>query len=539
MGRRTEATEATEIETKFLVEDAAHARTLLAALGVGPRRSGRTEPVHDVYLDTEERAVLSTGYGLRIRRRGDGACEATLKGFGVADADGVVEREERTAPLPPGATDLRLLPDGPLRATMTAAVAGRALAPIVRVTGRRTRHELTPRPGLVVEVCDDHVTISAGAARVRRHEVEVELVAGTKAAYAAWVRDVVRAARLRPSRAGSKLEAGLRLARLAVPSPARVAAGRLRLEPACGPEDPASRAAAQALARLALALAAALAAARRGSVEGVHDVRTGSRRLRAVLAAFRDEVPDADRRELRARLSALRRAAGPTRDLDVVREALVVAPADTDATGLSVLRQVLAARRRRERRALATALAAPRVLGLPDLVATTAARTLRRAAPPLAVAGFGRLPAAIEPALARRSQIAGRLATAEGPALHALRIAVKHARYAAETFASAFGRPVERFAAAARTCQDALGAQQDARAVADGVRALARARGGSAARRAAAVRAAATIVEAVERGAENARATLDAAARDVLAPSALRALLDHLGKRAGTATTAR
>ncbi|MFO0933583.1 MAG: CHAD domain-containing protein [Planctomycetota bacterium] len=536
MRRRTEAT---EVETKFCVEDAARRRNLLGCLGIGPGRSGRTEPVHDVYLDTEERALLAAGYGLRLRRRGDGRCEATLKGFGAPDADGVVEREEHTEPLPTGATDLRLLPDGPLRATITAAVAGRALVPLARVTGRRTRHVVAAAAGLRVEVCDDRVTIAAGTARKARREVEVELVEGSRAAFNGWVRTVARAARVTPSRDGSKLEAALRLARIAVPSAAQVAAGRLVLEPACGPDEPASRAAAQALARLASTLAAALAAARRGAVEGVHDVRTTARRLRAVLAAFKDEVPDDDRRDLRARLSALRRAAGPTRDLDVVREALEAAPADADAEGLAVLRQVLAARRRRERSILSRALAAPALAGLPDLVATTAARVLRREAPPLAVAGLGRLPAAVEPALARRAAIAGPLAAAEGPALHGLRVAAKRTRYAAETFGPAFGKPLARFAAATRALQDALGAVQDARAVADGVRSLARARGGSKARRAAATRAAVTVVEAVERAAGTARASLDARARDVFAPAATRALLAHLGKRAGAAAAAR
>ncbi|MBL9088775.1 MAG: CYTH domain-containing protein, partial [Planctomycetia bacterium] len=299
MRRRTEAT---EIETKFRVKDAAEARNLLGGLGIGPRRSGRTEPVHDVYLDTEERALLSAGYGLRLRRRGDGRCEATLKGLGAPDADGIVEREEHTEPLPTGATDLRLLPDGPLRATIAAAVAGRALVPLARVTGRRTTHVVSPAEGLRVEVCDDRVTIAAGTGRKARREIEVELVEGTRAAFGAWVRAVARAARVAPSREGSKLEAGLRLARIAVPSAAQVAAGRLVLEPACGPDEPASRAAAQALARLATTLAAALVAARRGAVEGVHDVRTTARRLRAILAAFRDEVPDDDRRDLRTRL---------------------------------------------------------------------------------------------------------------------------------------------------------------------------------------------------------------------------------------------
>jgi inorganic triphosphatase YgiF len=65
----------TEIEVKFPGRDARHVAILLGALGVGPNRSGRSERVRDVYLDTEERAVLATGYGLRIRHRERGAAE--------------------------------------------------------------------------------------------------------------------------------------------------------------------------------------------------------------------------------------------------------------------------------------------------------------------------------------------------------------------------------------------------------------------------------------------------------------------------------
>ncbi len=534
-----------EIETKFLVHDAVHARTVLGALGVELHRTGRTEAVHDVYLDTEERAVLAAGYGLRIRRHGDGTCEATLKGFGVADADGIIEREERSAPLPPGAVDfwrlpdgLRLLPDGPLRATVQAAVAGSALAPVVRVTGRRTRHELAPRPGLVVEVCDDRVTIAAGASRVRRHEVEVERVVGTKAAYVAWIRGVVRAARLRPSRDGSKLGGGAAARARPVPSPSRVAAGRLVLEPACGPDASASRAAAQALARLSLTLAAALGAARRGSVEGVHDVRTASRRLRAVLAAFRAEVPTPTAASFArgCRRCAARRAR-PATSTSSGRRSSLPRRAPTRGASRSCARcwPHVGAERATRARDRARDAARPRA---PRPRREDRRRHAAARGPPLAIAGLGGLPAAIEPALARRARIAGPLATAEGPALHA-----PH-RGEARTLCRRGVRPRVRPAGRAvrRRRADAPGRARPPAGRARSPTGSGRSRGLEADRRRGAPPRPAPPRRSSKRWSvgpsPDARA-LEAPARAVFAPSALRDVLDHLGKRAGAAADAR
>src|SRR5439155_1718275 len=97
-----------------------------------------------------------------------------------------------------------------------------------------------------------------------------------------------------------------------------------------------------------------MAAARRGSVDGVHDVRTNARRLRTVLAAHGDEVPDERADPLRARLRALRRAAGAARDLDVLAATLRGEPArGANPAGIAALLEAVAARRAEARSALA------------------------------------------------------------------------------------------------------------------------------------------------------------------------------------------
>lgn len=317
----------------------------------------------------------------------------------------------------------------------------------------------------------------------------------------------------------------------------------LSVAPAPGPDAPAGTAAAQGLRRVAAALSDAMARARQGRADGIHDVRTLSRRAGALLSLFAHEVPAADRRRLKETLRALRRATGPTRDLDALREHLAHAPLDADPDGMEALRGRLAARRREARKARARALAGPDVAGLVAALRQTATAAARAPGPPMRVVGLPRLSRTLERALARRAAVVGSLPTARVGALHALRIAVKRARYAAELLAPSFGRPVARHAAAARRLQDGLGRLLDAEATARRLRALARAGAGDLAQGTASRATVAATVSALAAASRaegrEARRALDALCDDVLSPAALRALLDHLAKRAGTRGRAR
>ena len=298
-----------------------------------------------------------------------------------------------------------------------------------------------------------------------------------------------------------------------------------------GPSTPAGVAAAVALARLAEATRVAAERARRGEVEGVHDVRTTARRLRAALSTFRDEIAADDREALTERVRHLRDAASPARDLDVVRAALD--DAHVVGAGSATLRRRLVAARRSACASLGRALGSPPAAALVDAVRAAAARAAAHAGPPLSVAGAARLPRALERVLAARLAAGSSLATAGVAALHALRIAAKRARYAAELFAPAFGKPVTRLAAALRALQDALGGVQDARTIAS-VAAREAAAVGDARRRPAARRAARALAAHRAREARASRATLDARFRAALGPRAMRDVFAHLGRRAGT-----
>jgi CHAD domain-containing protein len=200
--------------------------------------------------------------------------------------------------------------------------------------------------------------------------------------------------------------------------------------------------------------------------------------------------------------------------------------------GVDALRDVHAARRGVGRKALRAALAAPRLLSVPERLAELATASLERPGPAFAVAGACRLPEAIEEALARRARMGRALAEAPGEALHAWRIAVKRARYAAEAFSPAFGRPVSRFVEATRELQDLLGTIQDARATREALHGLLADVPKADPRADAAVLAAGAITEAHERRAVKARRRLNDLADSALGTRELRELFEHLAKRA-------
>lgn len=527
-----------EHEWKVRPADRACARALVRALGVPPGQGGRVEPVEDVYLDTADRALLASGYGYRLRRRGGRPPEATLKALASPDATGVSSREEWTEPAPAGDADPKRLPKGALASMLAQLVGDAPLASLARVRGRRTTWQVAADEGLVVEVSLDQVRLDCRGRTAPLLEVETELVSGAPEAFRGFLAKVPRVPGAAPS-ASSKLERALRLGRVRVPSPTAIAAVRLAAGTQAGPRTPVTVAAAQALARCAAVADRALSAARRGAVEGIHDVRTATRRARAALGAFHDELEREERRGVRAALRGVRQAASPLRDLDVLREALGHArlPAALEG-GRKALLAALAKQRRTLHTAFSKAVAEPAHGGVAAGLSRLASRLAGTAsALPFAVAGATRLPAALAPALARRARLGDDAADAPAAELHAFRIDVKLARYAAETFTPAFGRPVARFALDARRLQDRLGAIQDAemrRAVLATLVPRVPARGGA---RRAATTTAAQLSAAFDREAERARLALPDLLDAAFGSTTLRTLFAHLGKRAAMVST--
>lgn len=193
--------------------------------------------------------------------------------------------------------------------------------------------------------------------------------------------------------------------------------------------------------------------------EQLHGMRTAVRRFRAILGAARAMFAPGWLESLRSELDWLGKVLGDVRDLDVLREhfrselaALRSARAATSQTllhGIDVRRARAQGRMRaaldspryaRLLRRLESAVRHPRVvaadLSLPD-VAAGQFKKLRKAVRSLPDNPSSR-------------------------ALHAVRIKVKRARYAAELAEAAVGRPAKRFVKRAKEVQDILGVHQDA-----------------------------------------------------------------------------
>jgi len=199
---------------------------------------------------------------------------------------------------------------------------------------------------------------------------------------------------------------------------------------------------------------------RRGTdPEELHKMRAAVRRLRAILGAVRDMFDPEWLDGLRSELDWLGTVLGGLRDLDVLREYLrkelaSLKPA-AGVVGDDLFDLVDAQRARAQYRILA-ALDGERYVKLlarlekavhhPKVVATDLSL------PAVAAGQFKKLRKAVK-ALPKNPN---------DDDLHAVRIRVKRARYAAELAQPIVGRPAERFVARTKKLQDILGEYQDA-----------------------------------------------------------------------------
>jgi CHAD domain-containing protein len=199
-------------------------------------------------------------------------------------------------------------------------------------------------------------------------------------------------------------------------------------------------------------------------IEGVHQARVATRRLRSHLRTFRELLDPEWTRVLRDELGWLGDELGAVRDADVLRDRLEHRVADLDDADREAAQPVLdriAEQQASARAVLLDGLRSPRYLALLDRLVDAAHR-------PRVVARIGGDDAEVLRALVRRPWRQLRRAVAQlpdpapDPALHAIRIKAKRARYAAEVVEPAFGPPARDFAKAIVRVQDVLGEHQDA-----------------------------------------------------------------------------
>jgi CHAD domain-containing protein len=343
-----------------------------------------------------------------------------------------IELELAGPPARPPAEMLSLLP---------AYLRGAELVPVARL---RTRREVVHAQG--AEIVDDSVSVIEGQRVVRRfRELEVELLEGDESTLRRLEKELRRAGAGPADSQRPKLYRALDLA-----GPAE--------QRGIPPGTPAVEALGMAFEEQYRQLLAHDPGTRRGDdPEDLHQLRVATRRLRAFLRCARALVDRDWAESLRAELGWLGSALGPARDLDVMLERLraEVASLGEDGASAQGLIEQLEAERAQAYVAVVEALDSERYTALLDRVEAATAPPLSGDTTTLARIWHREVKR-------MRRTFAALGDDPEDDALHASRIAVKRARYAAELAGHELGRPGAAFVSQAKRLQDVLGDHQDA-----------------------------------------------------------------------------
>jgi inorganic triphosphatase YgiF len=307
-----------EIELKLAVPAEA-TRDLLDAI-----RARLTDPAHirlvTTYFDTTDQALARAGISLRVRRSG-GTRTQTLKGN---RAPGVAaDRAEWNWPIDQDTPDLSLLSQTPVAASLQAALD---LHPTVVSDIARTVSLLHPDDDTTIEAAFDQGDIIAGDARITVCELELELLAGSRAALFRFALELHNATPLTidpESKAarGERLRSGT--------APEAVKAAHVTLTP----KTTAAHAVRMILTTTLGHLLANQAAALAGNVEGIHQMRVAIRRLRAALTLFAPVLEPHATARFQDELRRVGRVFGEARDWDVFT--LEVLPGALHAAGVT------------------------------------------------------------------------------------------------------------------------------------------------------------------------------------------------------------
>ena len=396
-----------------------------------PELGGRRLPTRvfiSTYHDTPDLRLARNGVTFRHR---------------VEDGTGLWQLK-----LPRDAARLELEVGGPparppaeLVALLPAYLRGATLVPVARL---RTRREGIQARG--AEIVDDSVAVLEGQRVSRRfREVEVELLDGDERTLRQLEKELRKAGAHATGELQPKLYRALDLAG--------------SIEPRVGTKDtPPGEALGIALEADYQALLVHDPGTRRGDdPEDLHQLRVATRRLRAFLRAARPLVESEWATSLREELGWLGGHLGPARDLDVMlgRFRAEVAALDGDGEAAAGLLSSLEEDRAAAYDDVVETLGGDRYFALLDRLEAAAEPPLTGDDTTLARIFHGEVKR-------MRKTFAALGYDPEDDALHASRIAVKRARYAADLAAHELGKPGARFVAVAKRLQDILGDHQDA-----------------------------------------------------------------------------
>ena len=453
-----------ELESKFLLcpgsrPGRTRRRLLRDLVWAGFRIHPKGERlVHDVYFDTADARLERAGWSLRARHLSM-ALELTCKQL-TSSSSGYFERleiEQRTIHETPS---LESLEEGPVLDLLRRYLPGNAeLLPTFSQNNRRRRWLIThpDHPRATIELVMDRVTVD-GEPPLTYTEFEGELKQGP-AAFLSQFADVLQARPALIRSRSSKFHRG----RFHVSPTLNICDGKRALMTL---DSPAHRLAASYLGEQLKALTAYEPFAYEGlHLEGVHQMRIATRRMRAALRVFAGVLPGTGAPALAREAGWLCDVLGAVRDLDVhlmrIRDYRDVLHSGHHAALASYearLRDDL----RRARRCLASAMDSRRYAHFLSSFRTLQAEMEAYGSPDgPSIRTFA---GDWVPDRLARVRRAGRKITPGSPPerYHRLRIRIKKLRYALEILQGPYGRAISGAAGTLKKLQGRLGDHQDA-----------------------------------------------------------------------------
>jgi triphosphatase len=457
---------ATETELKLAVDpDSAASLDLQPVVANHAVGAPRTRPLTNIYFDTPDMELQSKGVALRLRHQGERWLQ-TLKTAGRADV-GLHRRGEWEVEVPGEALDLDRFEDPELRGMFSDQALRERLRPLFGTDFQRTAWNLEFPDGSRVELARDHGEVRAGDTAEPIDEIELELQQGAPARLFEVARSLAEALPMRLLNI-SKAERGYHLV-VPPPPPAGRKADSLGLAPGMSSEQ-----ALQSILRHVLRHLEdnePVVLDNPDDIEGVHQMRVATRRMRSCLNVFRPLIPKEVSGQLDRRIKWLTDALGPARDWDVfIAETLQ--PLTTHFSEHGGLAELLAAAKVRREEAYRHAQAEIRspeytrlLLGIGAWIERRDWREVvgpeRLAMLDGSVRSFAaKVMAKRHRQVRKRGDQFARLTIDER---HELRILCKKLRYATEFFAELWGRKVAKpYIRSLSRLQDTLGVLNDA-----------------------------------------------------------------------------
>jgi inorganic triphosphatase YgiF len=456
-----------EIELKLAVPAEKLARLsrapkMLALVGSAP---GSRKRYVTTYFDTPDRRLAEAELALRVRRDGRRRIQ-TVKTAAQPMTAGLArgEWEREIVGEAPVIDDVWLaeIGDKAVRKLLAKTKVRGRLSPLFTTDFRRQAWRVHYGAS-DIELAFDKGEIAAGKGVVPIAEIELELKAGDPTDLYGLAREI---AEIVPAVVESRSKAERGYALLAK----RANEGRaVRARPLDLGTQPTVADAFIQIGRSCFRHLRANESLVRGKpfVEGVHQLRVALRRLRSALAAFRDVLPEDERKRMSEELRWIASSCGQARDWDVFRTQLLK-PLAEHLDDDPALAGVSAAAERLRKRAYAevsATLASPRLTAaLLDVEAWWEKGAWARSMGAWAKLPAGEFAAATLKKLHRKAASLGaQLADLEEVELHELRIRCKKLRYAAEFFRGIFPRKsAETYLEALADVQEHLGSLNDA-----------------------------------------------------------------------------